>query len=183
MLFDNINKIDRDGEIYANCMAELKGRLLKTKTSPDKVLKGIFYLEFICLQFRKICELFAFGTLIANRKLYEQIRKDFGNDWNFVKILEIVEKINPKFFPEPLKYEGNKQFIGKSNVFLQKKDIINIYKDCSDLIHAQNHYKNLKEFYPQNDTELDGWQKKFDGWREMFVGLFILFANFISKNK
>ena len=54
----------------------------------------------MCLQIRKICELFAFATLTANRESYEKVRADFQNDWNFGRILKLVEKKTPKYFPE-----------------------------------------------------------------------------------
>jgi len=164
---------EKDNTIYANCMAELKGRLNKVKKLLDKNFSmDIFLLEFICLQFRKICELFAFGTLIASKDLYKQVRKDFGNDWNFSRILETVKKINPRYFPKPLKYEGNKKFMAITNDFLLQKDIIAIYNECSNMIHAQNHFKDLKNFYPNNDKERDGWTNKFKEWKNKFIRLF-----------
>ncbi len=164
---------EKDSVIYANCMAELKDRLNKIESSLDKNFSlDIFLLEFICLQFRKICELFAFGTLIASKDLYRQVRKDFSNDWNFARILTTVEKINPRYFPKPLKYEGNKAFAVVTNDFLLQKNIIDIYDECSDMINAQNHFKDLKNFYPNSDEKRDIWRKKFTEWKEKFIKLF-----------
>ena len=89
-----------DGEVYANCMGEIKVRLLMIDRPVVEYLDGIFYLKFMCLQMRKICELFAFATLTANRESYEKVRADFQNDWNFGRILKLVEKKTPKYFPE-----------------------------------------------------------------------------------
>ena len=173
-----MNKINtNDGEIYANCMKEVKQRLAMIgRPIAKNYLDGIFYLEFSCLQMRKICELFSFATLIANRKLYEKIQKDFHKNWNFKRILNVVEKINPKYFPEPLKLTKNRHskkniFEGIKNDFLLRKNIEKIYSECCDYVHAQNHYKDLKNFYPKNYKEFLPWQKKLIDWKNKFIKL------------
>jgi len=131
--------IKKDAEVYANCITEIKTRLSVVKKPHSKdFLNGVFYMEFMCLQIRKICELFAFSTLTANRQEYEKIRNEFEKDWNFARIIKSVSKVNEKYFPEPLKpildnsgkatkYEGIK------NDFLSIEDIEDIYNQCCDL--------------------------------------------------
>ncbi|GAH38334.1 unnamed protein product, partial [marine sediment metagenome] len=151
-------------------------QLLVDRPRMQNYLDGIFYLEFSCLQMRKVCELFAFATLIANRKLYEKIRKDFHKDWNFKRILNVVEKVNPKYFPEPLTLieneEGKKNnFEGIKNDFLLRSDLEKIYSECCDYVHAQNHYKDIDNFYPKNYKEFLPWKKKLLDWKDRFIRL------------
>lgn len=171
-----MTSLKEDSEVYANCIKELKIRLDITKKSYDKdLLDGVFYLEFMCLQFRKICELFAFSTLTANRQEYSRIRKDFEKDWSFSRIIKSVKKVNKKYFPAPIKkvptQNGKIEFQGIKNDFLVIEDIENIYQECCDMVHAQNHYKDLEKFYPRNLQEFQPWKEKFIDWRERFIKL------------
>lgn len=172
-----MSSIKEDAVVYANCINEIKTRLAIVKRPPSKdFLEGVFYLEFICLQIRKICELFAFSTLTANRQEYMKLRREFEKDWNFTRIIESVSKVNEKYFPEPLepvldqtgkptRYEGIK------NDFLTIEDIKKIYRLCCDLVHAQNHYKDLDNFYPRKYEEFLTWMERFRDWRERFIKL------------
>ena len=172
--------IKPDNEAYANCMGEIKARLLLIDRPSVGYLDGIFYLEFMCLQMRKICELFAFATLTANRESYEKVREDFQNDWHYGRILKVVEKENPKYFPEaltPIRDEKSgkitkfKGFAGKGVSFLSKDDIEKIYNECCDFVHAQNHYKDLESFYPRTLEEFQPWKEKLIGWKDEFSKL------------
>lgn len=171
-----------DAEAYANCMGEMRSRLFKIDSPPTGYLDGIFYLEFMCLQMRKICELFAFGSLTANREAYEKMKKDYQNESGFNRILRVVEKVNPKYFPaalHPIPIEDKKTgvktikgFAGENVSFLTKEDISKIFSECSDFMHAQNHFKDLQTFYPMNGTEFLPWKKKLIKWRDEFIKLF-----------
>ena len=125
---------------------------------------------------RKICELFAFSTMTANRKEYMKIRTKFEKDWNFSDIILCVKKVNNKYFPEPLKpilddkgkithYEGIK------NDFLKIENIKEIYKLCSKFVHAQNYYKDLTCIYPEKYEDFLIWIDRFRDWRERFIKL------------
>ena len=166
-----------DAEVYANCIKEIKTRLAVVKKPPSKdFLDGVFYMEFMCLQIRKICELFAFSTLTANRQEYEKIRNEFEKDWNFSRIIKFVSKVNEKYFPEPVKPILDKsgkatEYKGIRNDFLSIKDIDDIYSQCCGFVHAQNHYKELEGFYPKTYKDFLPWKDKFSDWREKFIRL------------
>lgn len=69
-------------------MKEIKFRysylkLLLDKTELDnKYPKTWLILESVALQYRKIIELVAFSTIIANKDDYKSIRPSFSKDWN-----------------------------------------------------------------------------------------------------
>jgi len=170
-----------DSEVYANCMDEMKKRLLLIDRPEIQYLYGFSYLEYMCLQMRKICELFAFAAIAANRKSYEKESVDFQNDWSFKQILRVVKEVNPKYFPEALhpipiidKKNGRrtfKGFAGENISFLSEKDIAKIFNKCSDFVHAQNHFKNLHTFYPMDGHKFLPWKKKLREWRDEFIKL------------
>jgi hypothetical protein len=51
--------------------------------------------ETIFLQMRKVCELIAFGSLIANRELYSQHYETFAEDWRLGRVVDKLRKVNP----------------------------------------------------------------------------------------
>ena len=96
---------------YADCMEEIK----KRKAVVDGFLTGkchAMYLqttaESIGLQIRKILELIALASLVANRSEYQKFRTNFHRDWNGKRILETLEKANPNFYPRPTKQVVNR---------------------------------------------------------------------------
>ena len=91
---------------YADCMEEIK----KRKVVVDGFLSGTCHTmyvqttaESICLQIRKILELIALASLAANSAEYERYSRNFRRDWNGKRILETLEKANPRFYPQPTK--------------------------------------------------------------------------------
>src|SRR5437868_15459887 len=57
-------------------------------------------IESIYLQLRKIVELIAFGSLVANREALSQLYTEFSKLWNARRLLEDIERVNPGFYPE-----------------------------------------------------------------------------------
>ena len=152
---------------YADCMEEIKKR--------SEVIRGFLngkchtvYLqttvECICLQVRKILELIALASLVANKEEYEKVRRGFAADWHAKRIMSTLEKINPHFYPVP-----TKQVLDVSGVkvvktelitsdFLTKDDFQEVYDMCSNLLHAEN------PFSIQNKA--DDVLKRLPSWLE-----------------
>ena len=138
---------------YEDCMEEIKRR--------TEVIKGFLtgkchamYVqttaESVSLQIRKILELIALASLVANRSEYAKLRKNFQKDWNAKRILETLKKANPSFYPTP-----NKQVVdGESGKvlaleeiksgFLTKHDYIALYDTCSRILHAENPFSKIQ---------------------------------------
>lgn len=172
-----MSSIKEDREVYANCINEIKQRLGIIKKPPGKdSLDGLLYIEFICLQMRKICELCAFSTMTANRQEYMKLRTEFEKDWSFTRIIDFVSKVNEKYFPEPLTPilddKGKiTQYKGIKNDFLNIENITDIYNRCCDYVHAQNYYKDVTKIYPQKYEDFVIWIDRFRVWREKFIKL------------
>ncbi len=133
--------------MYANCMEEIKKRV----SVVDGFLKGEMtarYLqttaECVALQLRKILELIALASMVANQAEYKKYRRNFRRDWNGKRILDILEKANPEFYPAPTKqildpHTGKITETRKIDArFLTKKDYVELYDACGSMLHAQN---------------------------------------------
>ena len=96
------DKIDH----YCDVMEEIKKRVAVV----NGFLRGGCYtlymattLECMCLQVRKILELIALGSLVVNKNEFSTQHKNFHELWNGGEILKKIEKINPYFYPKPIK--------------------------------------------------------------------------------
>src|SRR5208337_4485333 len=89
-------------ERYCDCMVEIKLRMevvtgfllgtVSAKYLPPNV-------ESVCLQFRKILELIALGSLVAHKEDYSRQRANFAQDWHASKILKANRKTQPGILP------------------------------------------------------------------------------------
>ena len=109
-------------------------------------------VEFLCLQFRKILELIALSSLVANKDEYSKQHKKFAEHYNARIILQDLERINPKFYPIPTKQIQNnidgKSFFNLKPVthgFLTKEDFLNAYEKCGGMLHAENPYGKTRD--------------------------------------
>lgn len=124
--------------------------------------------EFVALQLRKILELIAFSSLIANKKIYSKARKEFATDWNAKKILKYLEKVNPNFYPEPIylandNKNGVKHFEYLKDGYLTKKEFVFLYNKCGKALHA------LKPF---SGSAVINFEKSIDGWVQKIIYFF-----------
>lgn len=160
-----------DTQKYISCMEEIKLRQLSIQDIINKTRTTTFEMtniEFICLQFRKILELIAMASLVTNKDQYKTAYKKFYEHWNAKRILISIEKINPNFYPVPTRQivENGKvvQTVPISTGYLTKKDFVQIYNECSQLIHSKNPYEKKK-------TDLEQLTKKFIEWDKKIIKL------------
>ena len=153
---------------YADCMEEIKMRT----TVVDGFLTGkchAMYVqttaESISLQIRKILELIALASLVANRTVYQKHRRNFHRDWNGKRILETLEIANPEFYPKPTKQVLD-QTTGKvvslediTSGFLAKRDYIRLYDRCGGILHADNPFSPKRDIQSFLDS-VPGWMGK-----------------------
>ena len=148
---------------YADCMEEIK----KRTAAIDKYLVGGFHAgcpqitaESVFLQIRKILELIALASLVANQREYAKQRKNFCNDWNAKRILETLEKANPNYYPTPVEQLID-SVTGRvlslkaiSSGYLTKEDFVVLFDRCNGMLHAENPFsrnqapKSLLESVP-----------------------------------
>lgn len=126
-------------------------------------------IESAYLQLRKILELIAFSSLIANIDVYSKAYIKFSTHWNASLMLKDIERINPNFYPKPIiqKPSKNPDFVSewsnRENDFLTKDDFLSLYEKCGKILHAENPYGS------RVDIELYG--KSLPAWRTKIVNL------------
>ncbi|QDK77769.1 hypothetical protein EXU85_03830 [Spirosoma sp. KCTC 42546] len=158
--------------LYVSCMEEIKLRqntiidiLYKNKTTGFVKTDE----EFICLQFRKILELIALANLVSNKDEYAKKYSNFANHYHAKHILRDLEKINPDFYPNPVKQlidESTglvREIVNIKEGYLTKDEFINIYDFCSGQMHADN------PFNPSTESEL--YLGRFKSWNTLIIKL------------
>lgn len=139
--------MEKDGlNLYLREMWFVKNRMDVIRsigTHKKTTLFPITDIEFMALQIRKIIEHIAMGNLIANKELYEEYSSKFSSNWNAKYIFRDLERLNPKFYPEPVKTDRSEEimeWISIKEDYLSKEDAIKIYDKCSALMHSANPY-------------------------------------------
>ena len=154
---------------YADCMEEIKKRTDVVRAFLARECHAMYVqttAESIALQIRKILELIALASLVANRTEYAKHRANFRTDWNGKRILETLEKANPKFYPKP-----NKQVIdpntGKvvelkdvKSGFLSKDEYTILYDACCDLLHADSPFSSKPKSSERFLVDAPSWMEK-----------------------
>ncbi len=126
-------------------------------------------IESICLQLRKILELIAMGSLVANKAEYSKAYADFSKHWNAEYLMKDIARVNPNFYPEPIIEKPSQQEGVKSDWekregdFLTKEDFIKVYKKCGAIMHAGNPYGSHVDY--------SWYEKNFPLWRQQIINL------------
>ncbi|WP_258239032.1 hypothetical protein [Arcobacter sp. F155] len=138
---------DKERQKYANVMNEIKRRtsvIYSILNGKKNTLYKATNIELMCLQIRKILELIALCSLVANQRLFLKKINNLQKMWNAKLILADIEKLNPDFYPKPIdevpsKKEGIiNEFIDIKEGFLTKDEFIKVYDKCGKILHAEN---------------------------------------------
>jgi hypothetical protein len=127
--------------------------------------------EFIALQLRKILELIAFGSLVANEKVYASTHADFAKEWNAKRLLAKLQKLNSQFYPIPVKQTPSNtpgillKHERITSGYLTKETFVKVYQECSEFIHTKNPFSKADHFNFQERLDT------FAQWRNQIIGL------------
>ena len=83
-----MNPYNIEMDLYYNCLYEIKRRIEVIAAHINRELTErykIVEVEFICLQFRKILELIALLSLVANKELYAEQHSKFRKHYHAEK--------------------------------------------------------------------------------------------------
>ncbi len=122
-------------------------------------------MESIALQIRKILELIAMASLVANKHEYEKVYSNFATAWNAEYLLKDLERVNTDFYPKPVVEKPSddprvkNQLVDRNNDYLTKKEFIKIYKKCGAIMHASNPM-GRKIDYKYYKSNLSNWRQK-----------------------
>lgn len=122
-------------------------------------------IESVCLQLRKVLELIAMASLVANKEAYSAAHNGFAKHWNAKRLLKDLERINPDFYPRPAILAPPKSpgaqvhFIDRKEDFLTKAEFVEVYLRCSKMLHADNPFA-AKVDHKEYEKELPVWRQK-----------------------
>jgi len=151
--------------LYCGCMEEIKRRTLVAKG----FIEGHCFtrykatsIESTYLQLRKILELIALASLVANKGHYARQQEKFANHWHAARILRDLAEINKNFYPVPGKQiidAKSGKVVAVNSVkegFLTKDDFIQLYESCGEILHADNPYAK--------PTDLETYERNAPFW-------------------
>jgi hypothetical protein len=140
---------DPDGQRYCDVMEEIKLRINVVHffvSGQGHALYAPSTIESVCLQIRKILELVAFGSLVANKDAYTSVHLKVSSAWNAVDLLRELERVNPEFYPVPI-VELPSDIPGvqrrhkkREGDYLTKSEFAEVYGRCGAIAHAANPY-------------------------------------------
>ena len=139
--------------LYAEAMEEIKVRAEQAHAALKKEIpfaRPDIRIEFVCLQIRKILELIAFSSLVANKEKYAEAFTDYANHWKANKILKKIAEINPEFYPRPteIKKEGDvinlyskKAYEDGESTPLTIAEFEKLFDECGIYLHVPEPFK------------------------------------------
>jgi hypothetical protein len=108
-------------------------------------------IESTYLQFRKVLELIALASLVANKEHYAREQEKFANHWHAARILRDLAAINENFYPVPgkqIKDPRSGKVVAVDSIkegYLTKDDFIELYESCGKILHADNPYGDITD--------------------------------------
>ncbi len=153
---------------YCQCMEEIKRRtLVVSRFLSGEITTGykMTTIESGYLQLRKVLELIALGSLVANVVEYARQQKKFEQHWHAARILADIEVINPNFYPVPGvqiidEATGKVKCVDSLKTpFLTRDDFVTLYERCGSILHAENPYGQSRDITAY-DAEMGPWLDK-----------------------
>jgi|ERR1035438_3262207 hypothetical protein len=163
---------EADIEKYCDVMEEVKRRTSVIDFFLSGQGNAIYVpttVETCCLQLRKILELIAFASLVANKEAYSSVYADFAKYWNAGQLLKLLAKVNPCFYPQPVIEVPSKQLGIKHELkkrepdYLSEKEFTELYGRCGVIMHAANPYGTHIDY--------DFYKKTLPVWRSRIINL------------
>lgn len=131
---------------YCQVMEEVKKRtsvVSHFQSAPEHALYQATAIETMSLQVRKILELVALGSLVANQDSWNGSLRELRSAWNANDILKKLGKVNPDFYPQPV-IEVPKSGPIKADIqertegYLTEEMFGKVYGRLGDILHAKN---------------------------------------------
>lgn len=126
-------------------------------------------IESVGLQIRKILELIAFGSLVANKDIYSEAYEEFAKHWNARLLLINLGRLNPDFYPKPVEEAPSPdpralhQLKERRADYLTKDEFEKAYEKCGAIMHAKNPFGG--------QADLNYYLEKLPAWRTQIVNL------------
>ena len=130
---------------YGDLMVEIKNRINSAldMLGRDDQPVSVINLESAALQIRKVIESVMHASVVVN---IDNISNGLTKEWDANKLMARVEKINPNYYPQPVKLEingGVKTWVPDKG-FISKADFKTLYNKIGELAHAKSPFNNKK---------------------------------------
>lgn len=156
---------------YCDLMEEVKRRTAAINafgSGAAATLYAATTIESVYLQFRKMLELIAFGSLVANKNEFSKVYGEFSRCWNAQLLLRDIARLNPEFYPHPIievpsaHPSAKMEWLDKKDGFLTQDDFLKLYEKCGAIMHACNPYGSQVDYgYYQRNIQI--WLTKITG--------------------
>ena len=130
---------------YGDLMVEIKNRINSAldMLGRDDQPVSVINLESAALQIRKVIECVMHASVVVN---IDNISNGLTKEWDANKLMARIEKINPNYYPQPVKLEikqGVKTWAPDKG-FISKADFKNLYNKIGELAHVKSPFNNKK---------------------------------------
>lgn len=158
--------------MYCNVMEEVKSRVSVIDfflSGNSHALHEPITLESVALQIRKILELIAMASLVANKQEYEKVYSNFATAWQAEYLFNDLGRVNADFYPKPVVEKPSKnlqiktQLADRCHDYLTKNEFIKIYKKCGAIMHASNPLGRKIDY--------EYYKKSIPEWRQKIINL------------
>ena len=139
--------VDKKLQLYTQQMELIKRRiqvvdlimLKKQYTTPFEASN----IELCCLQLRKCIELIIMSSLVANSEIYLKMYNRLGRDWRAPLISKDLKRINPQFYPTPIRIvthdNGPDEFVRVDiGDYISCDALLKRYEEIGAIMHSEN---------------------------------------------
>ena len=154
---------------YLALMEEAKSRFSVVNNTYQNEAKypPALVSEICYLQFRLLCEIIALGCLLVHGDISHP--KTLQKAYNPTKIMKHLEKLNPHYYPQPIKHTLKDKMHKFSAIpdtpHLSKEDLVVLWNKSGDLLHRAPLTKLSKP--PKTDihkfSDIFEWSGKLTG--------------------
>jgi hypothetical protein len=139
-----------DVDKYRGMLLEVKGRTRLIKrfaAAPPEALPVPAVAELLYLHLRKILELVAMGSLLANAASFGLAEEKLRKYWNAKELLGDLNTLNPRFYPRPIVQKPSarpgvgEDWLDRGDDYLTKERFITLYDKCGGVLHTRNPYR------------------------------------------
>ena len=156
---------------YCQVMEEIKRRIEVVKhflSEPEHALYQATAIESMALQMRKVLELIALGSLVANQDNWNRSARELRNAWKASDIFKQLKKTNPDSYPQPvIEVPGSgsvKSHIqDRTEGYLTEELFGEIYGKLGKVLHADNPLASPMDY--------DDWLAAIPEWMDLVVNL------------
>lgn len=143
--------VDKKLQLYTQQMELIKRRIEVVDSIIKKKSHSTPYeasnIELCCLQLRKCIELIVMSSLVANSETYLEMYNRLGRDWKVPLISKDLERINPNFYPTPIRIIPHEdrpdEFIKfDDGNYISCNALLDYYEKIGAIMHSENPFGN-----------------------------------------